>query len=74
MKPFVRKNINTRKQWRRFAIRAYGDFVAARRSAGTKFADGAAVSKATRKLNEWFGLRAKPVIQAVQRRAIHQGA
>ena len=70
MKQSVQTNIRKRKHWRQFALQSYTNFVAARRSAGRAGVDGAAVAKATRKLTEWFGRRAKLVIQAVQRRAI----
>jgi len=69
MKQSVQTNIKKRKQWRQFALQSYTNFVAARRSAGRAAVDGAAVAKATRKLTEWFGRRAKRVIQAIQRRA-----
>ncbi len=72
MKPSVQKSIRKRKQWRQFAVQSYCDFVAARRSPRVTVVDGIAVDKATRKLKEWFGRRAKLVIQAVQRRAINQ--
>ena len=74
MKQSVQKNIKQRKQWRQFAMQSYTNFVTARSSAGRASVDGAAVAKATRKLTEWFGRRAKLVIQAVQRRAITHGS